>query len=210
MAQKADDAFKTISEVADLLGIQKHVLRFWESKFSQVRPMKRGGGRRFYRPEDMALLRGIRHLLHTEAYTIKGVQKILREQGVDFVKASWQPKDAQTAPPARAKAPSSKARANNRGGRRTAATARAGAAAPRHKAASTGTTTGEGTAPPAALPPDADGLNKAAAMALRSSALAGSQRALLTRAIAELDLARAHLKGEPTRARGQRTRKRSA
>ncbi|MEZ5853984.1 MAG: MerR family transcriptional regulator [Hyphomicrobiaceae bacterium] len=83
---KAADAFRTISEVADDLGIQKHVLRFWEVKFNQIRPMKRGGGRRYYRPEDMELLRGIRQLLHKDGYTIKGVQKILREQGVEAVK----------------------------------------------------------------------------------------------------------------------------
>lgn len=83
---KAAEAFRTISEVADELEVQKHVLRFWEARFPQVRPMKRGGGRRYYRPEDMELLRGIRHLLHAEGYTIKGVQKILREQGVDHVK----------------------------------------------------------------------------------------------------------------------------
>ena len=83
---KAAEAFRTISEVADDLGIQKHVLRFWEVKFNQIRPMKRGGGRRYYRPEDMELLRGIRKLLHRDGYTIKGVQKILREQGVDAVK----------------------------------------------------------------------------------------------------------------------------
>ena len=83
---KAADAFRTISEVADDLGIPKHVLRFWEVKFAQIRPMKRGGGRRYYRPEDMELLKGIRQLLHREGYTIKGVQKILREQGVESVK----------------------------------------------------------------------------------------------------------------------------
>jgi DNA-binding transcriptional MerR regulator len=84
---KAADAFRTISEVADEIGIPKHVLRFWEGKFPQVRPMKRGGGRRFYRPEDMELLRGICQLLHNEGYTIKGVQKILRRDGVEAVKA---------------------------------------------------------------------------------------------------------------------------
>ena len=83
---KAAEAFRTISEVAGELNVQKHVLRFWEARFPQVRPMKRGGGRRYYRPEDMELLRGIRHLLHAEGYTIKGVQKILREQGIDHVK----------------------------------------------------------------------------------------------------------------------------
>lgn len=85
---KTVDAFRTISEVAGELDVPKHVLRFWEGKFPQVRPMKRGGGRRYYRPEDLELLRGIRHLLHAEGYTIKGVQKILREHGVDEVKAS--------------------------------------------------------------------------------------------------------------------------
>lgn len=83
---KSAEAFRTISEVADDLGIPKHVLRFWEVKFAQIRPMKRGGGRRYYRPADLELLRGIRHLLHRDGYTIKGVQKILREQGVEAVK----------------------------------------------------------------------------------------------------------------------------
>ncbi len=83
---KSADAFRTIGEVADELVVPKHVLRFWEGKFPQIKPMKRGGGRRYYRPEDMELLRGIRHLLHAEGYTIKGVQKILREQGIDQVK----------------------------------------------------------------------------------------------------------------------------
>ena len=87
---KAQDAFRTISEVADELAVQKHVLRFWENKFPHIRPMKRGGGRRFYRPDDLDLLRGIRYLLHREGYTIKGVQKILREHGPEHVKACWQ------------------------------------------------------------------------------------------------------------------------
>ena len=85
---KAADAFRTISEVADDLDVPKHVLRFWENRFPQIKPMKRGGGRRYYRPADLELLRGIRHLLHNEGYTIKGVQKILREHGVDAVKNS--------------------------------------------------------------------------------------------------------------------------
>ncbi len=83
---KTAEAFRTISEVASELDVPKHVLRFWEARFPQIRPMKRGGGRRYYRPEDLALLRGICHLLHAEGYTIKGVQKILREQGIDQVK----------------------------------------------------------------------------------------------------------------------------
>ena len=76
---KSDTAFRTISEVATELGVPQHVLRFWESKFGQVRPLKRGGGRRYYRPEDVALLRRIRALLYDDGMTIRGVQKLLRE-----------------------------------------------------------------------------------------------------------------------------------
>lgn len=94
---KAAQAFRTISEVAEDLQVQKHVLRFWELKFPQIKPMKRGGGRRYYRPEDVELLRGIRNLLHAEGYTIKGVQKILREQGVDTVKFASSETDAESA-----------------------------------------------------------------------------------------------------------------
>lgn len=82
---KSAAAFRTISEVAEELDVPAHVLRFWESKFSQVKPLKRGGGRRYYRPEDVELLRGIRNLLYTDGYTIKGVQKLLREGGVKSV-----------------------------------------------------------------------------------------------------------------------------
>lgn len=78
-AVKAPGAFRTISEVAEELSLPQHVLRFWESKFAQVRPLKRGGGRRYYRPEDVALLRTIRGLLYDDGYTIRGVQKVLRE-----------------------------------------------------------------------------------------------------------------------------------
>ena len=88
---KAPDAFRTISEVAAELEVPQHVLRFWESRFHEIRPMKRGGGRRFYRPQDVDLLRGIRHLLYGEGYTIRGVQRILREQGQRFVQNVWQP-----------------------------------------------------------------------------------------------------------------------
>jgi DNA-binding transcriptional MerR regulator len=84
--RKAAEAFRTIGEVSAELGVKKHVLRFWELKFPQVRPMKRGGDRRYYRPGDIQLLRGIRNLLQGAGYTIKGVQKILREQGVESVK----------------------------------------------------------------------------------------------------------------------------
>ena len=78
---KSAEAFRTISEVAIGLDVPQHVLRFWETKFVQVRPMKRGGGRRYYRPEDVELLRSIRALLYDDGYTIKGVQKLLREGG---------------------------------------------------------------------------------------------------------------------------------
>jgi DNA-binding transcriptional MerR regulator len=86
---KAPDAFRTISEVADDLDVPQHVLRFWETRFAQIKPMKRSGGRRYYRPEDVNLLRGIRHLLYGQGYTIRGVQRILREQGVKTVQ-NWQ------------------------------------------------------------------------------------------------------------------------
>jgi DNA-binding transcriptional MerR regulator len=87
---KAPEAFRSISEVADELDLPQHVLRFWESRFRDIKPMKRGGGRRYYRPDDVNLLRGIRHLLYGEGYTIRGVQRILREQGARFVQAVWQ------------------------------------------------------------------------------------------------------------------------
>ena len=83
--EKAPDAFRTISEVADDLDIPAHVLRFWETRFVQIKPMKRSGGRRYYRPDDVELLRGIRRLLYGEGYTIRGVQRILREHGVKAV-----------------------------------------------------------------------------------------------------------------------------
>jgi DNA-binding transcriptional MerR regulator len=83
---KAVEAFRNIGEVSADLGVRKHVLRFWEAKFPQLKPMKRGGGRRYYRPADVQLLQGIRHLLQTAGYTIKGVQKILREGGAEDVK----------------------------------------------------------------------------------------------------------------------------
>ena len=88
--EKAPDAFRTISEVADELDIPQHVLRFWESRFPQIKPMKRAGGRRYYRPEDVDLLRGIKHLLYAEGYTIRGAQGILRDKGQKFVQTVWQ------------------------------------------------------------------------------------------------------------------------
>ncbi len=82
---KSPDAFRTISEVAEELSLPQHVLRFWETRFTQIKPMKRAGGRRYYRPDDFVLLQGIRHLLYDQGYTIKGVQKLLKEHGNKYV-----------------------------------------------------------------------------------------------------------------------------
>ncbi|MFN3892512.1 MAG: MerR family transcriptional regulator [Beijerinckiaceae bacterium] len=84
---KSEDAFRTISEAAEELDLPQHVLRFWETRFPQIRPLKRGGGRRYYRPDDVELLRAIRHLLYNDGYTIKGVQRMLKERGVRAVLA---------------------------------------------------------------------------------------------------------------------------
>jgi len=96
---KSASAFRTISEVSDDLDVPQHVLRFWETKFSHIKPMKRGGGRRYYRPEDVALLRRIRELLYTEGYTIKGVQRLLRQSGVKAVLAGREEDDTIDAAP---------------------------------------------------------------------------------------------------------------
>ena len=85
---KGPDAFRTISEAADALNVPQHVLRFWETKFSFIRPMKRAGGRRFYRPQDIAVLRGVKTLLHDDGYTIKGVQRLHREEGMQRLLAA--------------------------------------------------------------------------------------------------------------------------
>jgi DNA-binding transcriptional MerR regulator len=98
--ERSADAFRTISEVAEDLDLPQHVLRFWETRFSQIKPLKRGGGRRYYRPDDVELLRAIRHLLYGEGYTIRGVQRILKEQGVKAVIAlvrNAPARDAQSA-----------------------------------------------------------------------------------------------------------------
>lgn len=83
--EKSPDAFRTISEVAEEINVPQHVLRFWETKFTQIKPMKRAGGRRYYRPGDVELVRGIRVLLYGEGYTIRGVQRILKAEGVGYV-----------------------------------------------------------------------------------------------------------------------------
>lgn len=93
---KAPDAFRTISEVAEELELPQHVLRFWETRFTQIKPMKRGGGRRYYRPEDVDLLRGIRLLLYGQGFTIRGVQRLLKDKGVAFVVSVGQTGSVQT------------------------------------------------------------------------------------------------------------------
>jgi DNA-binding transcriptional MerR regulator len=107
MVEKSPDAFRTISEAAEELDVPQHVLRFWETRFSQIKPMKRAGGRRYYRPVDIELLKGIRSLLYREGYTIRGVQKILKEDGIAHVagvgRSEVEPRkregDMATAPP---------------------------------------------------------------------------------------------------------------
>jgi DNA-binding transcriptional MerR regulator len=98
--EKGPDAFRTISEVAQDLDLPQHVLRFWETRFAQIKPLKRGGGRRYYRPDDIDLLRGIRHLLYGQGYTIRGVQQILREQGVRHVQGVGRSAEIEAAKPA--------------------------------------------------------------------------------------------------------------
>jgi DNA-binding transcriptional MerR regulator len=102
---KAPDAFRTISEVADDLDIPQHVLRFWETRFTQIKPMKRSGGRRYYRPDDVDLLRGIRRLLYGEGYTIRGVQRILKENGIKAVQGLADEQPAPGFAPVRAAEP---------------------------------------------------------------------------------------------------------
>jgi len=96
---KSPDAFRTISEVAEDLDVPQHVLRFWETRFPHIKPLKRGGGRRYYRPDDVDLLKGIRHLLYGEGYTIRGVQRILKAEGVRFVQAVGRGEESVSAQP---------------------------------------------------------------------------------------------------------------
>ena len=118
--QKAPNAFRTISEVATELDVQQHVLRFWETKFTQVKPLKRGGGRRYYRPEDVAILKRIHHLLYTEGYTIKGVQKLLKGRGKSQVVAAEAnnenaARDVAPAPQPKVQAPATQVAAESAG-----------------------------------------------------------------------------------------------
>lgn len=96
---KSPDAFRTISEAADELNLPQHVLRFWETRFATIKPLKRGGGRRYYRPEDVLLLKGIRHLLYDQGFTIKGVQRILKDRGIRHVIAIGEGKPVEALPP---------------------------------------------------------------------------------------------------------------
>jgi len=97
--EKSPDAFRTISEVAEDLDLPQHVLRFWETRFSQIKPLKRGGGRRYYRPDDVDLLKGIRYYLYGEGYTIKGVQRILKDRGIRHVAEMGRAQNENYAPP---------------------------------------------------------------------------------------------------------------
>jgi DNA-binding transcriptional MerR regulator len=106
---KGPEAFRTISEAADELQVPQHVLRFWETKFTFIRPMKRAGGRRFYRPADIAVLRGVRRLLHDDGYTIKGVQRLHREHGLARLVAAGQGGDMPPPDPDPADPPASPA-----------------------------------------------------------------------------------------------------
>jgi DNA-binding transcriptional MerR regulator len=117
-ATKRASAFRTIGEVAEDLDLPAHVLRFWESKFPQLKPLKRGGGRRYYRPEDIALLRHIRQCLYRDGYTIRGVQKLLREGGIDGTRAAAEPEEASLFPlePVAIPARPVRARASNSAG----------------------------------------------------------------------------------------------
>ena len=96
---KSPEAYRTIGEVSEMLGVAQHVLRFWESRFSQIKPVKRAGNRRYYRPDDIALIRRIRELLHDEGYSIRGVQKLLRSSGVKAVVAGEGAGAAAVSPP---------------------------------------------------------------------------------------------------------------
>ena len=100
-ADKDPGAFRTITEVAEALDVPQHVLRFWETRFGQIRPVKRAGGRRYYRPGDVALVAGIRQLLHVQRYTIEGAQRVLKDRGVRFVQAVGRGEAVAAAPAVR-------------------------------------------------------------------------------------------------------------
>jgi DNA-binding transcriptional MerR regulator len=167
--QKSSSAFRTISEVAAELDVPKHVLRFWEGKFNQLRPMKRGGGRRYYRPEDVDLLRGIRWLLYSDGYTIKGVQRILRDNGVRYVKDCWRDD--------------------------IAASARAKGAGRLDYPDLAGEVAGEARRSTLVNPARAQGAKEQRQAALGRSGIVGEDRALLTSVVQELEECRDILRG---------------
>lgn len=173
---KAPDAFRTISEVAAELDLPQHVLRFWESRFPQIKPMKRGGGRRYYRPDDVELLRGIRHLLYGQGYTIRGVQRILREQGPRFVQSVWQDGAPQPEPAAE---PAGESEVEGAGG--VAATAEPSVAASAETSAA--------PAPVAEVPPFAEPLRHEPTFApvAPSESLAAAEHPLQSEAEADAD-----------------------
>ncbi len=113
--EKEPEAFRTISEVGEELDVPQHVLRFWETRFSQIRPMKRGGGRRYYRVNDVDLLKGIRQLLYGKGYTIKGVQRILKERGVAHVTDIGRGQEPQMAEPAASTEKATRTKGSNSG-----------------------------------------------------------------------------------------------
>jgi DNA-binding transcriptional MerR regulator len=127
---KSPDAFRTISEVADDLDLPQHVLRFWETRFTHIKPLKRGGGRRYYRPDDVELLKGIRQLLYGQGYTIKGVQRILKEGGIRSVQAIGRGERPADLPPPGAAYDGEDAPADPHDGDEEAAPAQASGAAP--------------------------------------------------------------------------------
>ncbi len=185
---KSVEAFRTIAEVADDLAVPKHVLRFWEVKFPQIRPMKRGGGRRYYRPEDLELLRGIQALLHAEAYTIKGVQKILREQGVDHVKQFG--REPLSIPGGKAAAGKRKRGAADAVAAQSAAPPHAGTGSERVALAGSASPSRSGTAAASAASGTASGRPGG------SRTATGGTRHNLQAILAELEACRALLRGE--------------
>jgi DNA-binding transcriptional MerR regulator len=184
---KSPEAFRTISEVAETLDVPPHVLRFWESRFAQVKPVKRGGGRRYYRPEDVRLLRGIRGLLYDDGMTIKGVQKILRERGVRHVIGlGTLPGVDDAAAPAAAPAPAAPAR---RAAARAGANGRAAAASQADLFAGRPAGAARPHAGPAAARAAAQSAAQSAAQA--TAPARAKDRAALRALVAELEALRA-------------------
>ena len=179
---KSPEAFRTISEVADALDVPPHVLRFWETRFAQVKPVKRGGGRRYYRPEDVRLLRGIRGLLYDDGMTIKGVQKILRERGIRHVIGLGTEPDAELEPEAPPRPPRrGQAAAGRREPRRAAPSRRRRRRCPARRRGPPGAAGATSSSPPAAGPPTAT----VAAPATRAEAAAAAAKPIDKRAPAD-------------------------